>query len=503
MGNAGQALTGGAFYVTLILVLAYMGFCLWMGFKGNQGHTSVKEYFISNKNVGMFFLFFTCWGSFCGAGNFIGFAGSAAANGYGAYWAYAGDAILGYIIFSWFMAPKLAKYDYFTMPQYISSHLCGNDLTVRRIAGIAAALCNVAITGNQIKGLSYLFNTFLGVPRIPALFVAALILVIYTALGGMSAVVKTDAFQGILQVIGTILMICFGIGLMTSFPGGLQAGLDAADPTLTSSIWGCLNARACISGFLTGFFGDLCNPIMWNRAFIAKDTKTANTCFKAATVLGIVSTGLVMTFGLVARAFNPEVGDQATYWLILNKMPIFMVPLMSLCFAGAIMSTADTHLNAGVANIVCDIIDPEEKMDAMKTIATSKIWTYICGGIGAIGAAFFPSIITISFFGLTVAGATIFPVYFIGNRLRSKDPESKGFTSNISIKAARIAMMVGAIVSIVFDQAPGIKDWMGGGIIPGFICTFVILWAGCKVMQPEYPIGGTPLTEGYVNHECE
>ena len=84
----------------------------------------------------MFFLFFTCWGSFCGAGHFVGFAGSAAANGYGAYWAYAGDAILGYLVFSWWMAPKLAKYDYYTMPQYIANHLCGNDLTVRRIGGI-------------------------------------------------------------------------------------------------------------------------------------------------------------------------------------------------------------------------------------------------------------------------------------------------------------------------------------------------------------------------------
>ena len=491
--NVGQALSGGLFWLTLVLIVVYMGFCLFMGFKGNKGHTSVKEYFISNKNVGMFFLFFTCWGSFCGSGNFIGFAGAAAANGYGAYWSYAGDAILGYVIFSWFMAPKLAKFDYYTMPQYIANHLCGNDKTVRRISGVAAALCNIAITGNQMKGLSYLFNIFLGVPRIPSLIIAAAILIIYTALGGMSAVVKTDAVQGILQVIGTVLTIAFGIGLMTSFPGGLEAAVAANDPGLVSSIFGKLSARAAISGFLTGFFGDLCNPIMWNRAFIAKDSKTANICFKIATFFGIVSTGLVMTLGLVGKAFNPEVGDWATYWVILNKMPQFMVPLMALCFAGAIMSTADTHLNAGVANVVCDIIDPDEKMSVEKTISVSKISCYVCGAIGMIGAAFFPSIITISFFGLTVAGATIFPIYFIGNKLRAKEHENKGFTSNISIKAARVAMIVGAIFSIVFDLVPGIKDWAGGGIIPGFLATLIILWIGCKVCKPEYPIGGEPL----------
>lgn len=79
-----------------------------------------------------------------------------------------------------------------------------------------------------------------------------------------------------------------------------------------------------------------------------------------------------MTFGLVAKVYNPEVADQATYWLVLNKVPYFMVPLMTLCFMGAIMSTADTHLNAGVANVVCDVIDPEEKMSVEKTLKLSK-----------------------------------------------------------------------------------------------------------------------------------
>ena len=55
-----------------------------------------------------------------------------------------------------------------------------------------------------------------------------------------------------------------------------------------------------------------------------------------------------------------------------------------------------------------------------KTLKVSKISCFVAGGIGLLGAAVFPSILTLSFFGLTVAGATIFPVFAIGNLLRDK-----------------------------------------------------------------------------------
>lgn len=499
----GVRLEGMGLYFVAAIVVIYLAICIFIGLRSNNETKTAKEYFIANKSVGMLFLFFTCWGSFCGAGNFVGFAGSAATNGLGAYWSYAGDAVLGYLVFSWFIAPHLSKYDYFTMPQYLAHRLCGNDVFVRRISGLAAALCNIAISGIQMRGMGYLLNTFLGINYTLALVISAGILILYTALGGMKAVVQTDAIQGTLQVIGTFLMICFGIGLMTTDMGlaGMRANLDAIDPQLMGSPFGLTGAKAAISGFLTGFFGDMCNPIMWNRAFIAKDSKTASKAFKIATIFGIVSTGIIMTFGLLARAYDPSVGDWATYWLVLNKMPYFMAPLMVICFMGAIMSTADTHLNAGVANVVCDVIDPEEKMDVKKTLVTSKIVCVVIGCLGLAGAAVFPSILTLSFFGLTVAGATCFPVFLIGNIMRSKD--EKEFRSNISIKGVRIAMVLGACVAIPFDLIPSLSSIMGGGIIPGLIVTTVAILICNKIFKPEYPNDGSSTLASYAQHRLE
>ena len=253
MSYAGKALSGAGLYFVIAIVVVYLCFCLWIGARSDKKTETVKEYFIANKSIGMFFLFFTCWGSFCGAGNFIGFAGSAAQNGIDAYWAYLGDAVLGYVVFSWLIAPHLAKFDYFTMPQYIAHRLCGNDTYVRRIGGLAAALCNIAISGIQMRGLAYLLNSFCGLNYYLSLFVAAGVLIVYTAMGGMSGVVQTDAIQGILQVIGTVLMICFGVGLMHCDIGWLTSSLREVDASLVTP-FGHLSVRACISAYLTGFF---------------------------------------------------------------------------------------------------------------------------------------------------------------------------------------------------------------------------------------------------------
>ena len=502
MNSAGGMLTGTGRMIVIAVIAIYLGMCLFIGFRTSKKQTTAREYFIANKNIGLFFLFFTCWGSFCGAGNFIGFAGSAAVNGIDAYWSYLGDAVLGYVVFSLFVAPHLSKFDYYTMPQYISHYLCGNDIAIRRISGVAAALCNIAISGIQIRGLGYLLNTFLGLNYYVALVFAATVLIIYTSLGGMEAVVQTDAIQGFLQVIGSVLLIYFGLKLMNFDFGWLTRELRAQDPALVTP-FAKLGGAACLSAFLTGFLGDMANPIMWNRAFIAKDAKTATLAFRIATVIGIVATGLVMTFGLVARIFNSEVGDQATYWLVMNKMPYFMVPLMTICFMGAIMSTADTHMNAGVANIVCDCIDPEEKEEVKKVLFMSRSACYVVGIIGLLGAAVFPSILTLSFFGLTVVGGTIFPVFIIGNLYRNRKSET--FQSNLSIKAVKIGMVAGTIAAIIFDLVPVCKALIGGGIIPGILTTTVVILVCNQFFKPEYPIGGSRQVTGEaaVNHMVE
>lgn len=471
--------------VSLVLIVFYLAFCAIVGAKKSQTNTSARQYFISNKNVGLFFLFFTCFASFCGSGNFIGFAGKTAMYGAGAYWNFLGDILLGYIAFTAFLAPYLSKFDYYTMPQYIANYLAGSDLTVRRLGGLCATIGNTAITGMQIMGMSYMLNSVLEINFYAALIIAGGIVVFYTAFGGMDAVIFTDGIQGILQVFMVAFVILGALRLMNFDVPWLFSEVNKVDPRLTT-IWGTYGWKSCISNFLTGFFGSLTNPIMWNRAFVAKDTKTATTAFRLATVISIIATFLVMSIGFLARVYNNDVGDQATIWLIVNKMPSWFIPIAVIGLMGAIMSTADTHLNAGVANIVCDCIDPMEKLPVQKTIQYSKIACFVAGGLAIVGAAVAPSLLDLSYLGLVIVGATMFPIFLIGYMMRDKSSEE--FRSNMSIKAARIAMLLGLIVTACFQLIPVLSSVIGGGIIPGMLTTTILLLVLNRVFKPEYPI---------------
>lgn len=471
--------------ITIVLVVIYLSACAVIGAKKSKTNTSIKQYFISNKSVGLFFLFFTCFASFCGSGNFIGFAGKTAMYGAGAYWNFLGDILLGYIAFTVFLAPYLSKFDYCTMPHYIAHYLAGNDMVVRRLGGICATIGNVAITGMQIMGMSYMLNAVLGINFYVALIVAGGIVVLYTAFGGMDAVVFTDGIQGILQVFMVVFVILFSLKIMDFDAKWLFGEVEKVDPGLTS-IWGTYGWKSCISNFLTGFFGSLTNPIMWNRAFIAKDTKTATKAFRLATVISILATFFVMSIGFLARVLNPEVGDQATVWLIVNEMPEWFIPIATIGLMGAIMSTADTHLNAGVANIIVDCVDPEEKLSVATTIKVSKIACMIAGAIAIVGAALAPSLLDLSYLGLVIVGATMFPVFIIGYILRDKTREE--FRSNLSIKAVRWGMAAGLVVTACFQLVPALSSIIGGGIIPGMITTTVIILILNKVFKPEFPV---------------
>ena len=195
--------------LTVVLVVVYFIICVAIALKTNKTNTTVKQYFISGKNVGLFFLFFTCFASFCGSGNFIGYAGRTAVYGVGAYWNFMGDIVLGYIAFSIFLAPYLAKFDYITMPSLSPTILVGNDMTVRRLSGISAAIGNIAICGMQIMGMSYMFTAALGVQSHVAVIISGAITVTYSAIGGMDGIILNDAIQGMLQLFVVVFVIVF------------------------------------------------------------------------------------------------------------------------------------------------------------------------------------------------------------------------------------------------------------------------------------------------------
>ena len=218
---------------------------------------------------------------------------------------------------------------------------------------------------------------------------------------------------------------------------------------------GALGFKATISSFFVAFFGGLANPILWNRAFAAKDVKAAKGAFRLSMISTIILVFFIISIGMSASTMNPGVGDQALVWLIINKMPKFLTVLLGLGVAGATMSTADTHLNAGAANKVVDIIDPEEKLSEEQAIKYSRYATFFAGIIAVGGAMTFPTIYDLAAVGYAICGGVLIPLFVMGYVMKDKTADT--FKSKLSIKAARFGIIVGGVSACLFELIPAFK----------------------------------------------
>ena len=424
-----------------------------------------NDYYLAGKSVGPVLLFLTAWASFSGAGNFIGAAGRGALYGISAVWAWAGETLCAGIVLATVLAPYLARFSYISMPHYIAAHLFGDDKIVRIFSGISAFLPNVIWPGAQIMGISYVMEQAFGIDYRIAVLICGAVLILHTTTGGIKAVIYADALHGIIQLIFAALVLFFGLRLFNfSF-----SDLGTAVQQHTPERWNLFVDRpgVLITSFLTGFVGALSSPQYWNRAFVAKDAKSARSSFGITFFLNIIMVLMITLIGVFGYTLNEEAGDQTLVWLLLNKMPPICAVILPVGVFASCMSCADTHLNCASANIVVDVIEQVIDVPGDKKIRCAKICTLISGIISIACGLCGDFIYGLGTYGYTVCGGVLIPLFVMGLITRDKD---KG-CSTLNTVAVRIGMILGIVVAVCFESIPSLYSLLSGGVIPAIAAT--------------------------------
>ncbi len=477
-------MTQTAKIVAFALIVLYLIACVIIGYVKRTQVKNADDYFLAGKRTGTILLLLTAWASFSGAGNFIGHAGRGATQGIYAYWLWIGEGFMGGIVIGYILAPYLARFKYMSMAHYITDYLYGGDLVVRRLTGFANLLPNMVWPGGQIMGLSYVIQQIFGIDFRLAVVVVGAVFIYYTVSGGLEAVIITDAFQGVIQMVLAAAIIGYGFSLMNFDLSWLKTNVIEINPER----WNALTESNIfiISSVLVGFLGAISNPIFWNRAFAAKNVKSARSAFGITFFFNIFLVLFIITIGITGFVYNQNAGDQTLVWLALNKMPSWVGVMLSLGVAGATMSCADTHLNCAAANIVADIIDPRGELEDAKAVSYSRYATAIAGVVAIGGALFAPSIYVLGLIGYVVCGGVLIPMFVVGFFMR--DRSKVEFESNVSIPAARIGAFSGIIAGLLFEMVPSLYNILGGGIIPAVIATTVGMIISNKFFKAKTPV---------------
>ena len=208
---------------------------------------------------------------------------------------------------------------------------------------------------SSIKACGTLFHKVIGIDTTSAMYLAAVIIVSYTFLGGFSAVCWTDFFQGMLML-GAMLLAPIFAAAMIDKVSPEQAALPEHFWSLTSS-W-----KSIVSGlgWGLGYFG---MPHIIIRFMSIKSQKD----LKKSSVIGIIWTVIILVFaaliGIIGRThlgFDHDIVEKELVFvnMVREIFPAIISGLLLSAVLAAAMSTADSQLLAASSAFTNDVYKP-------------------------------------------------------------------------------------------------------------------------------------------------
>lgn len=362
-------------YTELVVFILYLIGMITVGvffFIRAQGKGGEKGYFLGGRQMGPYVTALSAGASDMSAWVLMGLPASIFAAGMGQTWIAIGLAI-GYILSWLFMAPRLRQFsiaanDSITVPQYLTNRFLSKSKALQIICAVIFIVAYTVYASASIKACGTLFNTVIGIDANLAMYIAALIIIAYTFMGGFKAVCWTDFFQGLLMLAALLIAPIFALALINS--GNAAA---AGSVTFPPNYWNFLS-----TGTLNwGSWADILSGLGWGLGYFGMPhiiirfmaIRSQKEVRKGA-IMGISWNVLILFFsvlaGCVGRMFLGEITDSSTVFIQMVRMifPAAIAGLLLSAILAAAMSTADSQLLASASAFAADVYKPVLRKEA-------------------------------------------------------------------------------------------------------------------------------------------
>ena len=450
---------------------------------------SEKDYFLGGRQMGPWVTAMSAQASDMSAWLLMGLPGSILAFGFGQAWIGIGLAIG--TAANWILvAKRLRKFskasgDAITLPQYLSNRFLSKSHTVSIICAVVFLVCFTIYVASAFVAGSDVFTTLVpSLEKGTAMLIFAAIVVLYTFLGGFSAVCWTDFFQGLLMLAALLI-----VPIVVGFTRNL-------DPTALTTVYSGPNGEEFkfVSTFFNASWQDILSGMGWGLGYFGMPhiivrfmaIEKPSMVKKSATVAivwVILSLGAAIVIAYLGRMFVysngtdlSEVllgqGKQSLIFVELARdvFPTFVAGLLLAAIIAASMSTADSQLLVAASSFSSDLYKPLIRKNASNkemlwvsrviVIVISVIAYFIASSKGEAAQAIMDLVSN----AWGIFGAAFGPVVLLSL-----------FWKRFTYKGAVAGIIVGAVVDMVWLWAPlcaGATLTAATGvyeIIPGFI----------------------------------
>lgn len=335
-----------------------------------------KDYFLGGKSMGPWVTALSAQASDMSAWLLMGLPGSILAFGFGEVWIGIGLAIgtaLNWIL----VAHRLRKFsqaanDSITLPQYLSNRFATKSKGLQVTCAIVFLICfTFYVASAFVAGTKVFVSLFPSLDPMLAMVIFASILIVYTFLGGFSAVCWTDFFQGLLMLVAVL-----AVPIIIVISGEMVPEL-LGETVYEVAKDGSISEHVFVGSFFEASVKDIFNGLAWGLGYFGMPhilvrfmaIKKASLVKKSATVaitwvvLALAAVVCIATFGRMLPGVGAELlqngkDDMIFVELARKLFPPAITGFLLAAIIAASMSTADSQLLVASSSFTSDIYKP-------------------------------------------------------------------------------------------------------------------------------------------------
>lgn len=339
------------------IITAYFVLVIGIGLRVGRRAADSADYFLAGRRLGWLVIGCSLFASNISSTTLIGLAGAGYHAGISIS-AYEWMASVVLVVFAIFVIPFYLSTRIYTVPEYFEKRF--NPACRYYFSGLTI-FGNIFIdtAGTLFAGALVIQFFFPGTPLWFAALLLAMFAGLYTAAGGLAAVVYTDAIQAVVLLVGATLVTWFALDAV----GSWQAVVAATPGEMMSIIRPLDDATMPWTGLIMGvpilgFYFWCTNQFIVQRVLAARDIQHARWGALFAGLLKLTVLFVMVFPGLMARLLYPDLErpDLVFPTLITDLLPWGIRGVVLAGLLAAIMSSIDSTLNSASTMITMDFV---------------------------------------------------------------------------------------------------------------------------------------------------
>ena len=390
----------------LIIIVVYLLGTLGVGWWFSRKQRNIRDYFLSDNNAPWWALMGSIVATETSTVTFISvpaFAFAANAGGVGGNFTFL-QLVIGYLIGRLVIValfiPLYFKGELFTVYQILDQRFGGR---VKRTAAALFLITRSIADGIRLFLTAIVLVALTGWNDPVSILLIGGVTIAYTYLGGMAAVIWTDAIQLVVYLVGAVVAALVVLG---KIPGGwpevVAVGNEFHKFNLFDFTFDLSRGYTFWSGVIGGAFLTTAthgtDQLMVQRYLCAKNARQATLALLTSGVVILAQFVLFLIIGLMLFVFYqktaglpPEVAakaDRVFPHFIVTQLPNGLIGLVVAAIFAAAMSTLSSSLNSLSATAVTDFYRPlfaPNKTDG-HYLKVSRVLTAVWGGVQIVVA---------------------------------------------------------------------------------------------------------------------